>query len=110
MKAIALIDSRPDSGEFAIKPTSDMFYGGNMDQWRVLANSLKLRTLMMLRNGGQNVDAQINAVLSEPLMESNDDAAFINYSGETGAQNGNFTIITAFFGADNESQNVFGPR
>ena len=106
-EGIALIDSRPDSGEFVIKPTSDMFYGGNMDKWKMLANSLKLRTLMMLRSGGQNVDAEINAVLSKPLIESNDDAAFINYSGDSGAENGNFRIITAFFGPDNESQNVF---
>ncbi|MGB3144921.1 MAG: SusD/RagB family nutrient-binding outer membrane lipoprotein, partial [Maribacter sp.] len=108
-ESITLIDNRPDSGEFVITPTSDMFYGGNMDQWRILANSLKLRALMMLRSGGANVDTEINQTLAEPLMESNGDAAFIDYSGEAGAQNGNFTIITAFFGPDNESQNVFGP-
>ncbi|MFS4454986.1 SusD/RagB family nutrient-binding outer membrane lipoprotein [Maribacter sp. 2304DJ31-5] len=108
-EGIALIDSRPATGEFPISPTSDMFYGGDMDQWRILANSLKLRTLMMLRSGGVNVDAQINATLSQPLMESNNDAAFINYTGDSGAQSGMFTIITAFFGPDNESQNIFAP-
>ena len=107
-EAIALINTMPAEGNFAITPNSDMFYGGNMDDWKILANSLKLRTLMMLRGGGANVDAQINTALGQPLMESNDQAAMLRYSGDPGAQNGNFTIITAFFGPDNESQNVFG--
>ncbi|MDC6352634.1 SusD/RagB family nutrient-binding outer membrane lipoprotein [Zeaxanthinibacter sp. PT1] len=108
-EAIALIDSRPAEGNFAITANSDMFYGGDMASWRILANSLKLRALMMLRSGGANVDAQINATLNQPLMESNGQAAFLEYSGQPGAQNGMLTIITAFFGPDNESQNVFGP-
>ncbi|MGB5203179.1 SusD/RagB family nutrient-binding outer membrane lipoprotein [Eudoraea sp.] len=108
-EAIALIDSRQLDGEFAITASSDQFYGGDMDKWRVLANSLKLRALMLLRNGGANVDAQINATLAQPLMASNDEAAYLIYSGAPGAQNGMQTIITAFFGPDNESQNVFGP-
>jgi hypothetical protein len=86
-----------------------MFYGGNITQWRILANSLKLRVLMMLRSGGSNVDAKINEVLNQPLMTDNHDAALIRYEGVPGAQNGMLTIITAFFGPDNESQNVFGP-
>lgn len=107
--AMNLIDNRPQSGEFIINPASDMFYGGNITQWRILANSLKLRVLMMLRSGGSNVDAKINEVLNQPLMTDNHDAALIRYEGVPGAQNGMLTIITAFFGPDNESQNVFGP-
>lgn len=108
-KAINLIDNRPQTGEFVITPSSDMFYGGNINQWRTLANSLKLRTLMMLRSGGSNVDGQINQVLNQTLMSDNQDAALIRYEGVSGAQNGMLTIITAFFGPDNESQDVFGP-
>ena len=108
-EAIDLIDAMPSSGNFAINPASDMFYGGDMSKWRVLANSLKLRTLMMLKNGGENVDSQINSTLNQPLMTSNTDAAFINYSGDAGAENAMQKIITSFFGPDNESQNVFGP-
>ncbi|MCX2720692.1 SusD/RagB family nutrient-binding outer membrane lipoprotein [Lentiprolixibacter aurantiacus] len=108
-EAIALIDSTPSSGVFAITPAGDQWYGGDMASWRILANSLKLRALMLLRNGGANVDAQINATLSQPLMTSNGQAAYLRYSGQPGAQNGMLTIITAFFGPDNESQNVFGP-
>jgi len=106
-EAIALIDASP-ADLFTINSSSDMYYGGDMDSWRMLANSLKLRALMMLRGGGANVDAQLNTVLGQPLMESNGQAAFLNYAGGPGASNGNFTIITAFFGPDNESQNVFG--
>jgi hypothetical protein len=108
-EAIALIDAMPASGNFTITPTSDMYYGGNMANWRILANSLKLRALMMLKSGGASVDAQINTALGQPLMESNDEAAFLNYAGQAGAQNAMLTIITAFFGPDNESQDVFGP-
>ena len=108
-EAIALIDAMPAAGNFAISPASDMYYGGNMESWRMLANSLKLRTLMMLKSGGASVDAQINEALGQPLMESNNQTAMIQYSGQPGAQSGMQTIITAFFGPDNESQNIFGP-
>ena len=108
-EAIALIDAMPATGNFTITPNSDMFYGGNITSWRMLANSLKLRTLMMLKNGGASVDSQINTALGQPLMENNSQSAFINYSGAPGAQNAMLAIITAFFGPDNESQDVFGP-
>ena len=109
-EAIALIDAMPATGNFVITPASDMFYGGDIAAWRRLANSLKLRALMMLKNNsGTNVDAQINEALGQPLLESNDQSAFIEYSGEPGAQSGMQTIITAFFGPDNESQDIFGP-
>ncbi len=108
-EAMALIDAMPATGNFTITPASDMYYGGDMAAWRVLANSLKLRTLMMLKSGGANVDAQINTTLGQPLMTSNDQSALLRYSGQAGAENGMLTIITAFFGPDNESQDVFGP-
>ncbi|WP_343487868.1 SusD/RagB family nutrient-binding outer membrane lipoprotein [Allomuricauda sp. d1] len=108
-EGIRLIDTRETNGEFQISANSDQYYGGNMDSWRIFANSLKLRTLMMLRNGGANVDAQINETLSQPLMTSNDQAAVLEYSGQPGAQNAHLTIVTAFFGPDNESQNIWGP-
>ena len=107
-EGMALIDNSPEE-VFAITPASDMFYGGDMASWRVLANSLKLRALMMLRSGGANVDAEINECLSQPLMEENSQAALLIYSGEPGAQSGLNTIITAFGGPDNETDNIHGP-
>jgi hypothetical protein len=108
-ESIALIDAIPATNAFIIDAKSDMYYGGDMNKWRILANSLKLRSLMLLKSGGADVTTQINAALSQPLMQSNSEAAFLEYAGGPGASNGTFTIITAFFGPDNESQNVFGP-
>lgn len=108
-QGISLIDNRVTEGEFVLSSTSDLFYGGDFDKWKIFANSLKLRTLMMLKNGGANVDGEINTTLGQPLMTSNDEAAYISYAGAAGAENGYFTIVTAFFGPDNESQNVHGP-
>ncbi|MEP5612943.1 MAG: SusD/RagB family nutrient-binding outer membrane lipoprotein [Cyclobacteriaceae bacterium] len=107
-EAMTLIDTRETNGEFNVS-VGDMIYGGDMAKWRILANSMKLRTLMMLRSGGAAVDAQINTALGQPLMTDNSDAAFLAYGTAPGAQNGMHTIITAFFGPDNESQDVFGP-
>ena len=107
-EAIVLIDTRPDEGNFTILPASDMYYGGDMASWKVLANSLKLRTLMMLRGGGANVDNELNKVLGQPLMERNDQAAILRYSGQPGGQNP-IQAFTEFFGSDNESVDLFGP-
>lgn len=106
-EAIALIDAIPAEGNFDVS-VGDMYFGGDMDAWRRMANSLKLRALMMLRNGGASVDSQITSVLGEPLVETNGQATLLTYSGAPGAQNGMFTIVTAFFGPDNESTNVHG--
>jgi hypothetical protein len=108
-ESLTLINNRPSTGEFAIAESSDFLYGGDMDKWEIFANSLKLRVLMMLKSGGANVDSQIVTTLSAPLMTSNDEAAYIKYTGGPGAANAMHTIITAFFGPDNESQDVFGP-
>ena len=108
-ESIELIDNMPSSGNFIITPASDMFYGGDMTKWRIFANSLKLRTLMMLKSGGANVDTQINIALGQPLMTQNNQTAMIRYSGSAGAKNAMQNIIEAFFGPDNESQDLFGP-
>jgi hypothetical protein len=108
-EAIALMDAHSTEGQFTITPASDMYYGGDLSKWRIFTNSLKLRTLMLLRSGGANVDAQINDVLGEELMTENSQAALVEYEGGPGAQSAMLGIITAFFGPDNESQNVFGP-
>lgn len=108
-EAIVLIDSRPAEGNFAIIPASDMYYGGDMSSWKILANSLKLRTLMMLRSGGANVDSQLNQVLSQPLMESNDQSAFLRYAGGPGAQNAMQSFIITYFGEDNETVDLYAP-
>jgi len=108
-EAIDLIDAMPSAGNFTINSNSDFFYGGDMQRWRILGNSLKLRALMMLRSGGANVDAEINECLSQPLMTDNIEAAYIPYAGTPGAESGLHTIVTAFFGPSNEEVYLFGP-
>ncbi|WP_075342587.1 SusD/RagB family nutrient-binding outer membrane lipoprotein [Tenacibaculum agarivorans] len=108
-ESIQLIDTRDTSSEFDFQ-VGDILYDGEISKWRILANSLKLRALMLLRSGGEDVTTQINATLAQPLMSDNADAAFIPYSGDPGQQNAMATIISQFFGAGgNEVQNIFGP-
>lgn len=103
--AIALIDS--GEGIFDVS-NGDIIYGGNMDNWKRYANSLKLRVLMVLKNK-TNVDSQIDAVLSQPLIESNGQSAIIRYSNAPGGFNGYNNLVEAFFGVSNEAQGVFAP-
>lgn len=65
----------------------DLIYGGDMRQWEMFANSLKLRTLMMIRNQDPSVDAQIQALLDQPLIRSNTDNAAIPYFTEANNAN-----------------------
>lgn len=106
-EAIALIDAMPATGIFNVS-TGDLIYDGDMDKWRRYANSLKLRVLMVLKNK-TNVDAQIANVLSQPLVESNDQAALIQYSNAPGGFNGYNNLVEAFFGVSNEAQGVYAP-
>ena len=50
-QATALIDAIPSEGIFDVS-VGDLIYGGNMDNWRRYANSLKLRVLMILKKQG----------------------------------------------------------
>ena len=104
-EAIALIDA---GGGLVDLTVGDLIYGGNMDNWRKLANSIKLRTLMLMSNQ-KDITSRANAVLAEPLISSNSETAMITYPGGPSAQNGLQALIEAFFGPDNESQQVYAP-
>lgn len=105
--AIALIDAIPAEGIFDVS-VGDIIYNGDMDLWRRYANSLKLRILMILRNK-TSVDGQISSVLSQPLIESNDQSAIIRYTNAPGGENGFNNLVEAFFGISNEAQGVYAP-
>lgn len=108
-EAIGLIDAIPAEGVVDVS-VGDLIYEGNMDNWRRWANSLKLRILMMYRNADSGfADAEITKVLSQPLIEDISQAAYIRYAGDAGQQNAFHTIVTAFFGPDNESSSVHAP-
>ncbi len=92
----------------------DLLYDGDMENWIRFANSLRLRTLMFIRNQDPSVDSQIEALLNGPLIrEHAHEARFpffdtpgnennvwrlnTNFGGFTGAGNGN---IYLFAGSD----------
>ncbi|MFK8005672.1 MAG: SusD/RagB family nutrient-binding outer membrane lipoprotein [Saprospiraceae bacterium] len=106
-EAITLIDAMP--ADVADVATGDLIYGGNMDNWRRWANSLKLRVLMMLRNKDTSVDTEITKVLSEPMIEDNSQAALVRYADNSGEANSWQRLITNFFGGRNETAGVYSP-
>ena len=107
-QAISLIDAIPAEGSADVS-TGDLIFDGDMDKWRRWANSLRLRIAMMIRNRDTGIDGDITKYLSEPLIESNDQAPLIRYSDEPGQQNGFQTLVTQFFGPSNEDAQVHGP-
>jgi len=76
----------------------DLVYGGDMTLWRRFANSLKLRTLMMIRNKDQSVDAQITALLSQPLIRENAQEADIPFFNTTNNENNLWKLNNLFSG------------
>jgi hypothetical protein len=106
-EAISLIDNTAPTGTFNVSQ-GDMLFGGNMDNWRRYANSLKLRALMLLRNK-VNVDSEIATALGQPVIETNAQAVVLEYSTTPGGFNGLQNLVESFFGSDNESTDVFGP-
>lgn len=55
---------------------SDVVYSGNRQQWRKLANSLRLRYLMRISNRRADIstfNTMLADCLSKPLLDSNDD-------------------------------------
>lgn len=107
-EAIALINAMPATGNFNVTQ-GDLIYGGNMDNWKRYANSLKLRILMMIRNKDTSVDAKIIETLNEPLVSTNAQATMLQYSGASGNVNAWKQIVTAFGTGSNQTSNYFGP-
>lgn len=106
-EAISLIDAMPATGNASL--AGDLIYNGDMTLWRRFANSLKLRVLMMIRNKDATVNSVIISTLSQPLIETNSQAAMLRYSGTAGNVNAWLQIVTAFGTGSNESTNFFGP-
>ena len=106
-EAIRLIDDMP--ADVVDVSVGDMVYGGNMENWRRWANSLKLRIAMMIRNKDTSIDGEIAKILSEPLIESNAQAAMIRYADNSAEANGWQRLITNFFGGTNETAGVYSP-
>lgn len=81
----------------------DVFYNGNMDQWRKFGNTIKLRALLLLDSGGQDVAGEINSVLDQPLIRTNADNMLFPFSGNQGNENNFFQLSQDFsFDADGD--------
>jgi len=108
-EATSLINAMTEEGNFDVS-AGDLVYQGDMNKWLRYANSLKLRILMLIRNRDTSVDGQITALLSQPLMESNDQAALIRYADTPAESNGFARLVSAFFSAaGNEVEGVYAP-
>ena len=79
----------------------DLVYEGDMELWRRLGNSLKLRTLMLIRNKDASVDAQISAVLAQPLIRTNAQEAAIPFFATAGNENPVWKLNNLFGGFTN---------
>ncbi|MEQ8880623.1 MAG: SusD/RagB family nutrient-binding outer membrane lipoprotein [Cyclobacteriaceae bacterium] len=63
--------------------SEDLIYGGDVDKWRRFGNSLKLRMALRLSYSDPAVaSSQITSLLSEDLMETNADNAFVTSSDD----------------------------
>lgn len=89
-----LADALPISG--------DLIYGGNVQNWRKLANSLRLRYLMRIsdrRNVSTEMTAILNDPVNNPIFESNADHAVYTYTADAPDQ---FPVFTYRIGSFNE--------
>lgn len=82
--------------------SGDLMYGGDVEQWRKLANSLRIRYLMRISDR-IDVSAQLSEIVdnpaANPVFESNDDHAVYNYQAAAPNQ---FPLFTYRIGSFNE--------
>lgn len=75
---LSLLES-PDLSDASAAASSDLFYNGDADKWKKLANSLLLRYYMRLSNK-RDVQTDVEA-LAGKVFESNDDDWAMSYPG-----------------------------
>lgn len=97
-EAIALFEGPSDG----IVTGGDLIYGGDASKWVKFANTLKLQALMLIANvNPSSVQAQIQALLSEPLIVTNDDEAKLDYTSDIGNENPIWNTLNLFSGGTN---------
>jgi hypothetical protein len=92
--ALAMID---DSGPPGVA-SGDLVYGGDMARWERFANSLKLRSFMMIRNQDPSVDVEISALLNQPLIRENSHEAAVPFFDISGNENNVWKLNNLFGG------------
>ncbi len=80
----------------------DQIFGGNIQSWKKLANSLRIRALMRIsrkRNVGPQIQAILDNPAQTPVFTSDDDSALYRYRAASPDQ---FPLHTARIGSFNE--------
>ena len=80
----------------------DQIFGGNIQSWKKLANSLRIRALMRIsrkRNVGPQIQAILDNPAQTPVFTSDDDSALYRYRAAAPDQ---FPLHTARIGSFNE--------
>jgi SusD/RagB-like outer membrane lipoprotein len=99
-EAIELINQDPEAFQIT---SGDLIYNGDLDKWVKFANSLKLKTLMLLANKDIGVVDQINQLVTEPLINSLSDAAELKYYNNLGDYNPLWNLLNRYFGGINRN-------
>ena len=81
---------------------NDLIFGGDMDNWRKFAKSLKLRTLMIMVGADPSKAGDIAALIQEgDMISSAADNALYPFFGESGNRNPFWETLNAFAGGNN---------
>ena len=95
--AMSLIDEESTRVE-----AGDLVYGGDMEAWRIAANSLKFKILMYIANKDEGgVSGQIESTVAAGLMETADQNAQLDYLDSPGNFNPFWAILNNFAGGIN---------
>lgn len=90
------------SGDTDIISNGDLIYQGDKENWIRFANSLKLKTLMLIANvDPSSVTAQLQEVASQPLIENNSQNAYLQFSDAGGNENPLWKTLDNFAGGTN---------
>ena len=97
-EAIAIFN-QPSEG---IISDADLLFKGDVNSWVRFANTLKLKTLMLIANvNPSSVQSEIQSLLNEPLILDNSQEASLNYTEEIGNQNPIWRTLDLFSGGTN---------
>ncbi|TVZ26881.1 SusD-like starch-binding protein associating with outer membrane [Gillisia sp. Hel_I_86] len=89
------------STETDIITNGDLLYNGDRQAWIRFANTLKLKTLMLIANKDPSVAPQIQAVANSSFIMENSQNAYFPYSEEVGNENPLWRLINNFSGGEN---------
>lgn len=103
-EAMALIDtSNPERIE-----QQDLLYAGDMEKWKKFANSLKIRTLVLLSEKLPEYHVQLDAAFNEPFIDEFEESAIFHYGDGIGNANQLYKFHEQFL--DGNSRFVYASK